>query len=459
MRVRINDIINATAKVNDTLNVRVSIADVVTATVRDTSENPFVTVVIYVLSSKTAEPIPGATVALGGVEKTTDSEGKVSYKVVKASYVLDIEADGYNSFTGVVNIITNSTFYQALTPSTVEVTYHVVDDLGANFAGVPVTLNGVTQNTNASGNTTFTIAPGTYPYSIAATNYITQSGSVVISGTTTIEIAMLWSFELDSTIWLGKVIANGGTCNYTMYKNQDLSVKADIANGDRGTKVRQNNFWGDQLAAALVPIYTSKTPGVTVGNAIDVRAGTTLLSSYAVNAGITGNGSGYLNTGVVPSATSELGQNTAGHFVAIKQFFDTVNVPYFFGSQNATSSFSMRTIAIQSLSYYSSTVNNVVNVPYSTAINSALLMMLRVSSSQVTPYKNGEKGTTTTANSVGEVDRELYVFGTNLISSANYTKSTIASYGINDSIANDTQAIRISNTVNALMTTNNRNTY
>jgi hypothetical protein len=101
----------------------------------------------------------------------------------------------------------------------------------------------------------------------------------------------------------------------------------------------------------------------------------------------------------------------------------------------------------------------VVNVPYSTAINSALLMMLRVSSSQVTPYKNGEKGTTTTANSVGEVDRELYVFGTNLISSANYTKSTIASYGINDSIANDTQAIRISNTVNALMTTNNRNTY
>lgn len=121
----------------------------------------------------------------------------------------------------------------------------------------------------------------------------------------------------ETTNWLSRVIANSGSASDATLQALDAFCTAiDAQSGLRGQITRLNLFCGNQLAAALVPLYLAESAGATSkGNSTDTNSGATLFSSgsYAStgsSGGLTGNGISYLNTGLTNSNSST---PTSGH--------------------------------------------------------------------------------------------------------------------------------------------------
>lgn len=131
--------------------------------------------------------------------------------------------------------------------------------------------------------------------------------------------------------WQSRVASAGGTASAATLQAMDAFCTAiDAQSGLRGAITRLNLFCGDQLAAALVPLYLAESAGATAkGNATDVNSGTTLFSSSNYSAsgssgGITANGASYLNSGLfntqcATSSTGHVSFSGAG-FTTSEQF-------------------------------------------------------------------------------------------------------------------------------------------
>jgi hypothetical protein len=121
----------------------------------------------------------------------------------------------------------------------------------------------------------------------------------------------------ETASWLSRVIANSGSASDATLQALDAFCTAiDAQSGLRGQIARLNLFCGDNLSAALVPLYQAESAGATAkGNSTDVNSGATPFSagSYAAtgsSGGLTGNGSAYLNTGLT---NSNCATSTSGH--------------------------------------------------------------------------------------------------------------------------------------------------
>ena len=121
----------------------------------------------------------------------------------------------------------------------------------------------------------------------------------------------------ETASWLSRVIAYGGSASDATLSAMDILCAAiDAQSGLRGQITRLNLFCGNQLAAALVPLYFAESAGATEkGNSTDINSGATPFSSgsYAStgsSGGLTGNGSAYLNTGLT---NSNCATPTSGH--------------------------------------------------------------------------------------------------------------------------------------------------
>jgi hypothetical protein len=117
------------------------------------------------------------------------------------------------------------------------------------------------------------------------------------------------AYHPEAESWQTRVIANGGSVSTaTMQAVSDFCVAIDAASGLRAALVRLNLFCGDNLNAALVPLYlAASSGGATVGNATDTNnnfvSGDYVLTG--ASGGLTGNGSTkYLDTGVAQNAVS-----------------------------------------------------------------------------------------------------------------------------------------------------------
>lgn len=135
--------------------------------------------------------------------------------------------------------------------------------------------------------------------------------------------------------WQARVIAAGGTASATTLQAMDTFCNAiDAQSGLRGAITRLNLFCGDQLAAALVPLYRAESAGATAkGNATDTNFNF-VAGDYSASGGLTGNGSSkYLNTGLLPS---QVGTGTSGHLSVSGVGYSTTTEALALGSYDGT---------------------------------------------------------------------------------------------------------------------------
>ena len=115
--------------------------------------------------------------------------------------------------------------------------------------------------------------------------------------------------------WQARVVANGGTVSAeTLAAVQQFCLAIDAA-GIRDRFYRLNLFCGDQLAAALVPLYRAESSTASArGNTTDTNNGPFVDADYVSTGstgGLIGNGnSKFLNTGLlansIPSTNAHL---------------------------------------------------------------------------------------------------------------------------------------------------------
>lgn len=103
--------------------------------------------------------------------------------------------------------------------------------------------------------------------------------------------------------WLNRVYDNGGTVSQTTANAVNTFCNSIDAAGIRDKFYRLNLFCGDQLAAALVPLYRAESRTASArGNSTDTNNGPFVSGDYnntGASSGLKGNGtSKFLNTGV-----------------------------------------------------------------------------------------------------------------------------------------------------------------
>lgn len=124
--------------------------------------------------------------------------------------------------------------------------------------------------------------------------------------------------NLEARNWVQRAVANGGSVSVsTQIAVSNFCNEIDNTSGLRSAITRLNLFCGDNLSAALVPLYLAESFGAAAkGNTTDTN-NNFVSGDYAAtgaNGGLTGGGSGgtakYLNTGL---PQNQVGNSTSGH--------------------------------------------------------------------------------------------------------------------------------------------------
>lgn len=117
------------------------------------------------------------------------------------------------------------------------------------------------------------------------------------------------AWHAEAADWRRRVIANGGTVSHATMSAVDQFCRRIDAAGLRDRFYRLSLICGDQLAAALVPLYRSRQPfGAVLGNATDTNnnfVAADYVERGAASGGLKPNGTTkYLNTGFNASTTA-----------------------------------------------------------------------------------------------------------------------------------------------------------
>ena len=160
---------------------------------------------------------------------------------------------------------------------------------GGALAGASVTINGETQVTNALGQTSFEIAPGTYPYTVVLADYTTINSNVVVVGDQTETVNMYVAGILD-------LYPNAGAA-YSLrrlrsaYAGDTVRVRrsSDNAELDIGFVLDTGNY---VLDSASLATFCAATDGFIVTwydqsvVGLDVTQGVAALQPQIVVAGV-----------------------------------------------------------------------------------------------------------------------------------------------------------------------------
>jgi len=205
-----------------------------------------------VTDSITGEPLLNSQVSFGARSGFTDATGAFIFGGVQdGTYSWQVLYSGYTTKTGSTAINEDKTIRVALvptpvTPATHKVTFVVTNsNTGAVLSNSNVvlgTLNGVTDST---GKITFTIAEGTYSWSVAHSGYTTKTGSTFVNSDKVIDVALVEGVTTVSVLY-----PNGGEVSGTINilwsvvnglgNPQLISVSYSFNNGGSWMNLAQN---------------------------------------------------------------------------------------------------------------------------------------------------------------------------------------------------------------------------
>lgn len=145
-------------------------------------------------------PAEGVNVTLSGIEKPTDKNGAVYYRVEAGTHTYKVDQVGYKLAEGTVEL-TGSAAEQVVNLETVPDSTITVMSGGAPVSGAAVTAGGQTYTTDQDGKAVFKLRAGTQSYSVECHKYISKTGEFEISETGTDQIIELEAvnYEYDST--------------------------------------------------------------------------------------------------------------------------------------------------------------------------------------------------------------------------------------------------------------------
>lgn len=134
-------------------------------------------------------PIIGATITVGSLPSATSATGGCRGFCLDAlggagSYLVTVSATGYITYSNTRAMTCGGTIFVSLLPvgSTPTATFTITGCCSLLLPNALVTIGGNVYTTNSSGQVVIAITdPGTYPWSVAKTRFVTQTGSLTVS--------------------------------------------------------------------------------------------------------------------------------------------------------------------------------------------------------------------------------------------------------------------------------------
>lgn len=242
------------------------------------------------------------------------------------------------------------------------------------------------------------------------------------------------SIHPEAQNWAARVAANGGTVSDSTLKAVSDFCKETAS--IRSLFLRLNLFCGNNLNAALVPLFLGEAPFIVYGNTVDTNVNFVAgdYTERGTNGGLIGNGvNKYLDTGFVANSVAAMGLNDSSISVYVSTnnsgnreigaLGSTVSHTIQLISRQSTSTFHAMSNALQSSSIADARGHNLINrnnsSNYSYFKNNTTLFTANVSSVAKPPvsffiFCNNQNGTSTgfTNQKIGS-----YHFGKNLSAS------------------------------------------
>ena len=256
--------------------------------------------------------------------------------------------------------------------------------------------------------------------------------------------------------WATRVTANGGSVGSSTLKAVDTFCRSiDAASGLRAAILRCNLFCGNNLEAALVPLYRgSSLAGTQLGNTTDTNSN--FVSGDFSSTGLKGDGTTkYLSTGVTPNLLPSL---SSVHFsfsgTSLETTGDRIVIGIFDGSQNNlyTMDLAQATTSRRGARIASGTV---IGEASPTATSESHMLSTRRSNTDLETYRAGVSlATSSTSSTPSGSTRAFTVFAISQSTSpsiAAYTAARLRMYSIGSGMTT-AQVLSFSNAVSALNT-------
>lgn len=161
---------------------------------------------IFLYDEDSGDNITDAEIYVRETEQTfyTGVDGWADFKLPEGEYKIDISAEGYfdiKEYT--INVIPDfegNEFHIAMTiddtPVTYTVTFIVEDEGDAEIAGAEIAVAGETITTDSNGEATIELEDGVYDYTVTATGYFDETGSITVDGADITETVVM---KIDDT--------------------------------------------------------------------------------------------------------------------------------------------------------------------------------------------------------------------------------------------------------------------
>lgn len=222
---------------------------------------------IYVRDKNTNNPIEGAGVTVGTQTKATDTSGLAQFRVDQGAIDITISKAGYNTFTTVEFVYSDSTFNYTLAPVGIA-------KGSIQFVSVPSGAEIFLDGADTGVKTPYTITDipaGEHAFCLKLTGYNDTCGEVTVVGGATIPVYATLTPVTPTTGSLNITSAPGGAAIYIDDALQERLTPATITNITPGshtvklTKEGYEDFSGTVEIAAGITTYFSATLTIKPG--------------------------------------------------------------------------------------------------------------------------------------------------------------------------------------------------
>ena len=249
-----------------------------TLTITTPQPIPKYAVFVTIRDTTTSNPLQGVIVSLGGAQKTTTSNGTVSFSVETGNYSLEISKDGYTTSQETITLSATTTITRTLAPTSLPsytLKVNVSDSNALPLQSANVTIAGIQRLTDQSGQASFNLQSGIYTVIITKNGYLPYNEALTVSANATLSATL--TTILPETVLIKIVV----TDSITQTPINDVEVRL-------GGKIQQTNTMGLTTYSRLSGEYLLEL----------VKTG---YISYAENVTITANAT--IERGLDPEQT------------------------------------------------------------------------------------------------------------------------------------------------------------
>lgn len=127
------------------------------------------------------EPLPGATVAIGSEEKTTDTDGKAIFSLENGTYGYTVSKYGYDTESGEFTVAGAAQELEVALSETEYTVTFIAQEGAEPIADAQIEIDGQVLTTDANGSAEIHLTNGTYAYEVTAFGFNTASGTITVA--------------------------------------------------------------------------------------------------------------------------------------------------------------------------------------------------------------------------------------------------------------------------------------